>query len=88
MLNLWELLTASAATAPPHKKKRIEEAISDLSNRGAYGQELSIGTTERGWVLKVHSCYADWEVVILVPHDARLPVEIVTDTRGETENVS
>lgn len=45
-------------------------------------QELSIGTTERGWLLKVHNCYTDMEVLVLIPSDSRLPVEIVTDTRA------
>ncbi len=83
MLNCWELLTHAEHFAPPYKHREIREMIVELSSRSVSGQEFSIGTTERGWLLKVHSCYSDMEVLILVPSDPKLPVEIVTDTRGK-----
>ncbi len=84
MLNLWELMTHAEHSHPLSSKRReITAMLSELSARGTSGQELSIGSTKRGWVLKAHSCYHDGEVVILIPHDSNLPVEIVSDTRKQ-----
>ncbi len=89
MLNLWELAVDARNVHPlPSKRREVAEMLTELSARGTSGQELSIGSTERGWVLKVHSCYHDGEVVILVPSDANLPVEIVSDTRKREQHAT
>lgn len=83
MLNLWELIThAAECPSLDFKRGEIKSMIRELSDRSAYGQELSIGTTERGWVVEIHSCFTDMKVVVLVPRDPQLPVEIVEDTRA------
>lgn len=82
MLNLWELMTHAEASHPiKSKRAEISEMLRELSARSTAGQELSIGSTERGWIIKIHSCYSDYEATILIPTDGRLPIEVVTDQR-------
>ena len=83
MLNLWEMMHHARDWVPLPLRRKEEMKL--LAARGSSGQELSVGSIagpHEGWIIKVHSCYHDGEVVVLVPSDSRYPVEIVTDTRA------
>jgi hypothetical protein len=85
MLNLWELMVDNRRDK--WRGPEIEEALRELGNHGHSGQEISIGAAERGWIIKIHSCFSDLDVQILIPENGNEPVEVLRDNRRKTERL-
>ncbi len=84
MLNLWEVMTRAECSkdTPSWVREDLQKALNELSSRGNSGQEISIGSDDLGWLIKIHSCYSEAEVVVRLSLDPRKPAaEVVTDTR-------
>lgn len=82
MINLWEFVTANPGRLASHGQT---SEWAEIDRRGSYGQEISLGSVENGWVIRVHSCYTDLDITILVPTDMKKPVEIVSDNRAKAK---
>lgn len=87
-INLWTALTAAEYHTrkddSPGPKVTAQDLI-DLSRSARFGmQELSVASTDEGWILKLFPAEAEsrGEVVILVPKDGSLPVRILKDEVG------
>lgn len=77
--NLWECLTRT-------ETEEFDNLIEDLgASASLSGQELSLRSTNEGWVITVHACYEDGKVEILIPEDRTVPVKILKDTRADSE---
>lgn len=76
-VNLWDLLTNSAAIHPvEYKRKRIEGMVVALDHAAARpGQEFSIEVDQKGWIIRVFShYYDDWEIKIALNIDGTVEV--------------
>lgn len=79
-LNLWELMILSSELDPGESKRKKTQALIQALEH--HGQELSINAASNGWLLRVHSCYSDLAVDILIPHNPEIPVTVLRDNRG------
>jgi hypothetical protein len=83
---LWEAMTAIAVSDFANAKA-YEELQIQLGKSACMGfQELGVTPTEEGWIIHVNACNEDGKVEILIPKDARKPVQILADTRATSQS--
>lgn len=85
IINLWECLVALR-----NDSNKVVSLLEDLSRCTRWdGQELSLESSNAGWIIKVFSCYGegyhDSIIEILIPKDNTKPAKILKDRNGRWE---
>jgi hypothetical protein len=82
--NLWEALLLRESSLV--RSEEFDKYIGELGKSACLSmQEISLHPSKEGWIISIFGCNEDGKVEILIPKDRTQSIQILKDTRKESE---